>query len=363
MPDAVIDFDNFPFFVFFPFRQRLRTLYGVFVVYKGRFAKRGCEVSDVVPDMGNIFNQMLLLFLLMAVGFVANKCRVMNTDVNRGLSKVVLNITLPAMVLAAVLKADHSMKTSQVFVLLAVAVGLYVFLIPFGYLLPKLLAVKAPEKGVYRYSFIFGNIGFMGFPVVAAIYAQDSVMAVFYASFFQIPFCFLNYTLGVHLVAGESAPRRSLWQAALQPGVIVPLVGLALYLLNVSMPDVIVGTADKLGAITTPASMLIIGSTVAEMPLKKVFSYWRLYPATLIKIALLPALFWAILRVLHLPLDPVMIGVAVVMAAMPTANSSTMLCHTYGGDAELAASSVVVTTLASVAGVPLLAWLLLGGAV
>ena len=313
--------------------------------------------------MGNIVNQMLLLFLLMAAGFIADKCKVMNADLNRGLSKLVLNVTLPAMVLAAVLKADHSLETAQVFVLLGVAVGLYLFLIPLGYLFTKLLAVKDGEKGVYRYSFIFGNIGFMGFPVVAAIYAGDSVMAVFYASFFQLPFCFLNYTLGVHLMAGEDAPKRPLWKAALQPGVIVPIVGLALYLLNVSMPDVIVGTADKLGSITTPASMLIIGATVAEMPLKNVFVTWRLYPATVIKIAIVPGLFWALLRLLSLPLDPIMLGVAVIMAAMPTANSSTMLCHTYGGDAELAASSVVVTTIASVVGVPLLAWLLLGGAV
>lgn len=313
--------------------------------------------------MGNIINQMLLLFLLMTAGFIADKCKVMNADLNRGLSKLVLNVTLPAMVLAAVLKADHSLETAQVFVLLGVAVGLYLFLIPLGYLFTKLLAVKDGEKGVYRYSFIFGNIGFMGFPVVAAIYAGDSVMAVFYASFFQLPFCFLNYTLGVHLMAGEDAPKRPLWKAALQPGVIVPIVGLALYLLNVSMPDVIVGTADKLGSITTPASMLIIGATVAEMPLKNVFVTWRLYPATVIKIAIVPGLFWALLRLLHLPLDPIMLGVAVIMAAMPTANSSTMLCHTYGGDAELAASSVVVTTIASVVGVPLLAWLLLGGAV
>ena len=78
---------------------------------------------------------------------------------------------------------------------------------------------------------------------------------------------------------------------------------------------------------------------------------------------MIPGVFWALLQVLHLPLDPIMLGVAVVMAAMPTANSSTMLCHTYGGDAELAASSVVITTIASVVGVPLLAWLLLGGAV
>ena len=314
-------------------------------------------------DMGNIVNQMLLLFLLMTAGFIADKCKVMNADLNRGLSKLVLNVTLPAMVLAAVLKADHSLETAQVFVLLGVAVGLYLFLIPLGYLFTKLLAVKDGEKGVYRYSFIFGNIGFMGFPVVAAIYAQDAVMAVFYASFFQLPFCFLNYTLGVHLVAGKDAPKRHLWQAALQPGVIVPIVGLALYLCNLTVPEVIVGTVDKLGSITTPASMLIIGSTVADMPLRKVFTYWRLYPATLIKVALIPAAFWGLLRLLHLPLDPLMLGVAVVMAAMPTANSSTLLCHTYGGDAELAASSVVITTLASVVGVPLLAWLLLGGAV
>ena len=314
-------------------------------------------------DMGNIINQMLLLFLLMTAGFIADKCKVMNADLNRGLSKLVLNVTLPAMVLAAVLKADHSLETAQVFVLLGVAVGLYLFLIPLGYLFTKLLAVNDGEKGVYRYSFIFGNIGFMGFPVVAAIYAGDAVMAVFYASFFQLPFCFLNYTLGVHLMAGEDAPKRPLWKAALQPGVIVPIVGLALYLLNVSMPDVIVGTADKLGSITTPASMLIIGATVAEMPLRNVFVTWRLYPATVIKIAIVPGLFWVLLRALSLPLDPIMLGVAVIMAAMPTANSSTMLCHTYGGDAELAASSVVVTTIASVVGVPLLAWLLLGGAV
>ena len=305
--------------------------------------------------MAHVIHQLLLLFLVMVTGFVAGKIGIMHEKFNRGLSKLVLDVTLPAMVISAVINNEHTLSQEQVLLLLLLSVVLYAFLIAMAWIFTAALRVPRDKTGLYRYLFIFSNIGFLGFPVVSAVFGEG---AVFYASVFQIPFCFLTYTLGIRLIAGRDK-ARSPWKALLQPGVIAPVIALILYLLNVPVPSLAGDFVKSLGSITTPAASLIVGATIAGLPFKKLIGHWRLYPLSALKLIAFPFLLWAILQ--FFIKDPVMLGVTVILCGMPVASNATMICHEYDGDAQLSAAGVLISTVLSLATIPLIAWFLLGG--
>ncbi|MBR3289808.1 MAG: AEC family transporter [Clostridia bacterium] len=306
--------------------------------------------------MSHVIHQLLLLFLVMVTGFVAGKIGIMHETFNRGLSKLVLDITLPAMVISAVINGEHTLTREQVLLLLLLSVVLYVFLILMAWIFTAVLRVPKDKVGLYRYLFIFSNIGFLGFPVVSAVFGES---AVFYASVFQIPFCFLTYTLGISLIAGRENIHSPV-KAALQPGVIAPVLALILYLLNVPVPSLVGDFVKTLGSITTPAASLIVGATIAGLPIRKLMGHWRLYPLSLLKLVAFPLLLWLLLR--GIVPDPVMLGVTVILCGMPVASNATMICHEYKGDAQLSAAGVMISTVLSLLTIPLLVWFLLGGA-
>ena len=299
-------------------------------------------------DMSSILNQMVVLFCAMAIGYIACKARILNAAFNQTLSRLILHICMPGMILASVMNVPHQLSNAEVWVLLGISFGLHAFFILVALGIPKLFRLGKSEGNLYRFLLIFSNVGFMGFPVVSAIFGPD---AVFYASIFNIPFNLLAFTLGVVLVAGKGV-KLSLKKLLLSPGILVSVAALVIYLLDIPFPAFVRDTADLLGQITTPGAMLVIGATLAAIPLKRAFTQWKLYPLLLLKLIVLPVLVWLILR--PFVTSALTLGVTVVIAAMPCPPPCTLVGHAYGGDAELASIGVFLSTLASVVTIPLL---------
>ncbi len=303
-------------------------------------------------DMNAILTQMVVLFCAMAMGYVACKARIIHSAFNQAFSKLILHICMPGMILASVMNVPHQLSNQEVWVLLGISFGLHFFFIVVALGIPRLFRLEKAQGNLYRFMLIFSNVGFMGFPVVSAIFGPD---AVFYASIFNIPFNLLAFTLGVYLVAGKGvklSPKKLL----LSPGILVSVAALVIYLLDIPFPAFVKDTADLLGRITTPGAMLVIGATLAAIPLKRAFTQWKLYPLLVLKLLVLPVTVWLVLR--PLVTNELMLGVTVVIAAMPVATNSTLFCNEYGGDAELSSIGVFLSTLFSVVTIPLLMYYL-----
>lgn len=298
-------------------------------------------------DIKPIALQMAVLFLLIIAGYAANKAKVMDSEGNKKISGLIVNIAMPAMILSSVMGEERALSSSQVWTLIGIAAGVYAFYIIVSLFLPKLLGVAKKDVNLYRFMIIFSNVGFMGFAVVQALFGAE---AVFYASIFNIPFNLLVYSLGIALIEGEKG-RFSL-KNLLNPGIIACILSVIIYLANIPVPQIIARPLELLGQMTTPAAMLIIGSSLAAIPLGEVFRDVRIYVLSLFKLILLPVLLWAVLRLLIQ--DQVILGVCVVIAAMPVATNCTMLCAEYGGDEQTAAKGVFISTLLSVITIPAL---------
>jgi predicted permease len=234
--------------------------------------------------------------------------------------------------------------------LLSLGAYLLVFLIIVP--LPRLLHARQSDGGLYRFMVAFGNVGFMGFPVIQSIFGAGSV---FYVTLFNIAFNVLCFSVGLTMITGRGWKLNL--KSLLNPMMTVSLLTVLIFYAQLQMPAILTDTVALVGRMTTPSAMLILGSTLACIPLKDVFSEYRIYIMTFIKLLVVPVLTWLLMGLFVK--DQLMLGVLVALSAMPAATNAAMLCMEYGGNEQLASKGVFLTTLFSVITIPLLLFLLL----
>ncbi|WP_022761182.1 AEC family transporter [Butyrivibrio sp. AD3002] len=298
-----------------------------------------------------MLKQMIILFVLMGVGIICRKTKMMNDAVSKGMSAIVVNIASPAFILSAGINQETYIGPDMLITCAIVTVVIYAELIIIAIFLPKLLRVDAKHVGTYRVMTIFSNIGFMGFPIILAMYGETGLL---YAAFFQFPFNLLIYTYGISVMQGDSKDGEGLniqWKKIFNVGVIAVFVSVALFLFRVRVPASIESVIDSLSGLTVPMSMMVIGYSLAGMKLKELFSKKRLLVFALIKLIIIPVvtIFW-----LHFFItDKILLGVCFVMVATPVGSMTAMLAEAYDGDKETASMGVALTTLLSVFTIPL----------
>jgi len=303
-------------------------------------------------NYSGLFYKMIILFLTLAVGYLAAKRKVMNEDTNRHLSRLLVNVTNPLLIIASVLTGDRLLTNLQVLELTLVSVCCYAALIALSLLVPRLLRVPAGSAGTYRFLLIFSNAGFIGYPVVQALFGSG---ASFYVTIYVLTFQLFCWSYGVHLIRGEGRFRLS-WSLLRHPCIVAALLAYAIYFSGLKLPAIIGEAADYVGELTSPVSMLVIGCSLAQMPLSRPFRNWRLYPLAAVKMILIPTAVYFCLR--PFLKDQLLLGIAVVMMCMPAATNTAIISYEYGGDVELASSGVFLTTLLAVVSIPALMYLL-----
>lgn len=310
------------------------------------------KVGSVDSGFAHILLQMVILFFVMAVGYVAKKTKVMSNEIDRGLSNLILSTSLPAMIIASVLTADELPSATDILVSIGLSCASYVIIIAVALLATKAMRVHDGHKGVFRFMMTFGNVGFVGFPVLSAIFGQQ---AIIYASIFNLPFSFLVFTVGAWFLAqdaGNGAKVKMGLKTFLSPAIIASVVAIALALLDVRGVPLVGDALDALGGLTVPGALLIVGSSLAGMPVRDLAGGPKLWIASLFRLAITPLIVWLVFR--NFVADPMLLTILVVVSAMPVATNGTMLCYQYGGDAKGMAQGTFVTTVLSIVSIPVL---------
>ena len=308
-------------------------------------------------EFGFVLSKLFILFFAMAAGFILTKCGALKENAGAILSKVVLYVFNPAMVLASAMSNSHAISNLQVLELSIIACLCYAFLIVVAKLVTKLLGLPKPGRKLYQFMFIFSNIGFFGMPMVNALFGSD---AVFLVSMYMLPFQCLTFTYGVTLVARDGTHQKFSWKMLLHPMIISTLLAYVIYLTGVKTPEFITETVDFLGKAASPLAMIVVGSTLAAASLKQVFGNWRLYVLLAVKMVVVPIIVLYALRFNFADTESnrLIIAVSTTVMAMPTAANTTILATQYGGDVETASCGVFLATVFSAVTVPFLMMLL-----
>lgn len=303
-------------------------------------------------DIQIILNQMIQLMIILIVGFIMAKCGVMTADFNKRLTKLVLDITVPALIFSSVLAQTGGNK-GYVLYIFEVAIGLYLLLPVFAFILVKILHLPLQQQGVYMFMTVFSNVGFMGYPIINAVYGPT---AVFHASLFNIIFNISTFTTGVMMLHyGTSGKARLSLKKLFTPGLLSCAIAVAMYFMDLSLPGPIAGACDMLGGLTSGLAMLIIGGTLGQMHLGKIFNDWRVYFFALVKQIAMPLALYPLVKLLIT--DSYIAGLTMLMLCMPVANNAVLFATQYKRGEELASKTVFITTVLSIATVPLVIWI------
>ena len=299
-----------------------------------------------------VFMQMIVLFLILAVGYVAGKTKTLTIESNKTLSILVNCIANPCNILYSSLCVEHALDNAQVLQLLGIAFLIYMCLIAVSFVIVRLIRVPKPLQGQYNFMLVFSNLGYMGIPVIRSIYGEEAVMIV---AIFVMVFYLFVYTYGIYLICGKGGSGFD-WKKLLCPMTISAMAGIICYLCNVRVGGVAADAIHTISQITTPCAMLIIGCALSNVPFKTVFTNWRLYIVSALKLLVIPCIVFLCLR--SFVTDTMLLGVVVVLMAMPIATNFTMLSAQYDRDQTLAAASIFMTTLLSVITIPILVGIL-----
>lgn len=302
-----------------------------------------------------MYTVMFTLFAIVVVGYVAGKLGYMGGTFDKRLSKLVIDITCPALILASAMGGELPDRR-YILPLLLVSVLTYVVLTALAVVLARLLTREQQNRGVLAFAMIFGNVGFMGYPVVASIFGQQ---AVFYAAVLNVVNTFAVFTVGTMLVTGgETAPRKKLNRKVLYG---TPMLSAYAAMLIVALgitgiPAYISQPLTMLGNITVPAALLIIGSSMSHLPLRALLGTPVVHLTSLLRLVVLPVAIHFLC--LMLGFDPFVVAINTVVIAMPVATYGTILCLRYGRDTSLMAEVTFVTTILSMLTIPLLVMVL-----
>ncbi|MDD7115947.1 MAG: AEC family transporter [Flintibacter sp.] len=286
-----------------------------------------------------------VLFIYMAVGFGCRKAGIFNDVARDKLTDFVVFVTLPCMIFESFNMAFSLESLKQGALALLIAVGMSCVAL----LLGKVLYNRFPyeEKSILQYGTLVSNSGFAGLPVVSGAYGDEGL---FLGSLFIIPTRILMWSAGISLFTRADA-KQAVKKVLLNPGIIAVEVGLVRMLFQIPLPHFVDTAVDNLGGCTSPMAMALVGAILVDVPLKTVFDLKSFYLVA-VRQFLLPGICLAALRLLHV--DPLTIGVSVVITGMPIGSTTAILAQKYVADAKFASKCVFISTLTSLVTVPIL---------
>lgn len=290
--------------------------------------------------------QVLVMFLLILVGYLAVRVKVLGAEARQNFSSLLINIVVPAMIVDSYLiPFDPAILSNLLRTALASAAVLFAGL---GIALLATRRMKDPNRPLLRFAITFSNAAYMGFPLIEALFGAEGLL---YASIFNI----LIWTAGTALLAPGSQEKHSLGQLLKKPALLAVALGLILYLGQVPVPDLISTPLSLLGGMNTPLSMLITGIIIATSDLRSVIRRGSLWYTLFLRMAVVPAA--ALLLCLATGTGGMVGAVVILLEACPCAAITSVFAVQYHYDEELAAGSVVVSTLLSIVVLPAFALL------
>ena len=293
---------------------------------------------------------MMTLFAIVIVGYVAGRLGYMGGEFDKRLSSLVINFTCPALILASAMTGDLPDRR-LILPLLGISALTYVLLTGVAFLLPRFLTKQKDDEGIVGFALMFGNVGFMGYPVVASIFGQQ---AVFYAAVLNVVNTFAVFTIGTILILGNLGDGRHFQKKVLYS---TPMLSAYLAMLIVALgidniPGVISQPLTMIGNITVPAALLIIGSSMSQLSVRTMLGNPTVYATTLFRLMLIPVGFYYLFSALGF--DPYVVDINTMVIAMPVATYGTILCLKYNRSTTLITEVTLITTLLSMLTIPLL---------
>lgn len=295
-----------------------------------------------------LMQQITELFLMIFMGYVIVKARLLKGEDSKVISKIVLYLIIPCVIINAFQVDYTSEKVQGLLLAFAASVMLQVLLLIIVWGAGRMGLNEVEKASVY-----YSNAGNLIMPIVTFVLGQEWVL--YGCVFMSVQIVFV-WSHGKWVLSRQS--KIDWKKILLNINMVAVFAGVFLFFTKIRLPQILNQTFGSVGSMIGPASMMVTGMLIAEMSLKDIFTNGRVYFITFLRLIAVPAVALLLLKVSGLvngsPDGKKLLLIVFLAVSTPSASTITQMCQVYGNDSQYASAINVMTTLFSIVTMPLM---------
>ncbi len=293
-----------------------------------------------------ILRQTIIMLMLIMVGVLCSKTKLISKETNKELSGFVLQVVNPAMIFMSYQTDYRSELVENLLMTFILSIAALAVIAAAAYIFIR--RKEGRDTEIERFSAIYSNCGFMGIPLMNALFGMEGV---FYLTAFISVFNISVWTQGIVLISGERDMKKVV-KVFYSPTMIAIALGMLSFFLRIRMPSVPAKAVDYVAELNTPLAMIVSGVTIADTNVVKLLKKPSVYYVTFMRLLLIPMI--VTLSVVPLPVDEKVKMTVIVAASAPPAAMCTLQCIRYGRNSLYASEIFAFGTILSVGSLPLI---------
>ncbi|MCD8354791.1 MAG: AEC family transporter [Clostridiales bacterium] len=299
-----------------------------------------------------ILKQLITFTIMAAIGVLAVKLHVLDSQGLGAIASLVINITMPLMLLTNILEGATRQQLLDTLIIIPLGILLVALLYALAWLAAKLCRLEGNKKRVFCACGTLGNNGFMGIPLAVALFPQ---LGTLYSAVFTLVDQTACWSLGYYLCLPEEKLKDSRWSANLKkvvnPCIVAICIAVVMLLAGLHLPDLLQSALSTVGGVTSPLAMVYIGGLAAGLDLKQALTTREFYLIPVVKMLLTPLLMFLVLHTAGV--DEGITLYMTMIAGTPTMASVAMMARNNGSEGDYAAGAVLLTTVCCIVTLPL----------
>ncbi|MCL2399195.1 MAG: AEC family transporter [Defluviitaleaceae bacterium] len=307
------------------------------------------------PILATFINSLTALTICIVVGYISRKVNILTDEVNAGMSGLLVKVTMPFLVFNSMIQPFSYDLLIDSLATIAIMAIVYLFGYILGMVLARILGASDGEKQVWQFSLMFANVGYMGFPIIYAIYGSIGLL---YTTMANITFNILAFSIGIYLFKRKSSENVKInWKSIiLNPVLAASYIGFIFFIAGWQLPYAVGNGVSLVGGMTIPLSMILVGSILAKSRFITLFTDLKVIPVIAVRLLVIPLATFFVLR--HFLHNIVMFEVIVILAAMPAASLTVIFAEQFRGDTAAASKIVALSSFLCLLSIPLVSLLL-----
>lgn len=291
--------------------------------------------------------QVLILYLIAAIGFIADKTKIFIQADGKRLVDLLFNLILPF----AIINSFRSMERTPEHIkglVIAFLLALLTHLLGIGISALTFKKRSIAQRGIYHYAITFSNAAFLALPLAESVVGEEGV---FYCSCYVAVFNIFAFTYGINQISGKTA-KINVKNLIFNPGSISVIIGIPLFLLQPNLPVFVTDVMQRVGACNSPMAMIVFGTFLANCNFKNIFVKKEIYFVSLLRLVVIPVIMLFVFKLIGVRGN--MLTALTISASAPVATNTAMYAAKYDNDTALSSELVGQTSVLSVITMPVI---------
>jgi predicted permease len=296
---------------------------------------------------------IIKIAVMIALGYLLKKLGIITDQLQKGLADLLLLAILPLSILSSADYAFSSDLLRGMLVVAAAATAFYVAGLFFMTYLSRKLHLQLNERKIFVTMTVFANTGFVGFPIITALFGQQGLLlAVIYNMFYNL----FMYTYGINMLGSQGKKERIKMRPILtNPITVASVASILIFISPFRFPAVLSAPIADIGAMSVPISMIIMGASLANIPLLEIVKDKYSYLVSGIRLIFFPLLMLLAMKLLNV--SSVTATICVLMTALPCGTMNVIFAEKYNCAPEFASRTVILSLLLMIITLPVMIFL------